>query len=160
VTTALESAAGDTLPEDHEVVFTTVVSDGSPLPPPGPITTRVLDSGSFSAVTRRWCVVARNWTEYGAMWARHSPPMPPGVGAPDVPPPPVDFATEMVIAVFLGPRSWGDRVYITSVTEKDGIVTVVSMEVAGTTAVASHPYEIIAVTRRDGVVSFVHSSAQ
>jgi hypothetical protein len=160
VTTALESAAGATLAEDHEVVFTTAVSDGSLLPPPGPVTIRVLDSGSFSAVTSRWYVVARNSVEYGAMWARHRPPMPPGVGAPDVPPPTVDLAKEMVIAVFLGPRSWGDRVYITSVEEREGILTVVSTEVPGTAAVACHPYEIIAVSRRDGVVSFIHATAQ
>jgi hypothetical protein len=47
--------------------------------------------------------------------------MPPGIGAPDIGPPAVDFATEIVVAVFLGDRPDGAWPEFTGVAaEGDG----------------------------------------
>jgi hypothetical protein len=101
-----------------------VVPPPRPPPPPGPTvpTLRVLLAGVSSAIHAEETAVVRDWPSYGALWARHSPPMPPGVGAPDIGPPAVDFGKEIVVAVFLGDRMNGETAEFTGVVaEGDGL---------------------------------------
>ncbi len=148
--------------------FEYVSPPGSPIPPrpgppPGPSgpALRILDTGLYSAIHAGETAVARNWTEYGALWARHHPPVPPGLGVPDVGPPNVDFATEIVVAVFLGDRSNGET------------ATVLAVAAAGTGAAVTwaevllgpgcpvpmyvqmpSPYALAAISRVAGTVTF------
>jgi hypothetical protein len=143
--------------------FTTGMSEPPPIiitpPPPGAFTYRILESGLHSAITTAENVVARTAMEYSEMWARHRPPWPPGIGAPEVPPPQVDFATEMVVAVFLGHRTFSERVTFISVAAGGGGLQTAYLEIPGMAAGVTHPYEIIAVTRVSGPVTFAHSIA-
>jgi hypothetical protein len=74
------------------------------------LTLRTVASGARSRVTEPLETVARTPADWLALWARHS--------APGVPPPPVDFDREMVLAVFLGRRpTSGFQVVITGADE-------------------------------------------
>jgi hypothetical protein len=115
----------------------------------------------MSAVTTAMTAVARDQTEWSVLWAQHSPPMPPGVGAPDVAPPSVDFSTEIVAAVFLGTRSSGGyTVSVLSVEAEgeDGAVVNWEERAPGAgcivTTALTQPFVLIAMKRVEGPVSF------
>jgi hypothetical protein len=74
--------------------------------PPGPASPwRTLDQGNDSGIFAYETAVARSPAQYAALWSRHRPTG--GATAPAV-----DFAKEMVIAVFLGSRPTGTTVQI------------------------------------------------
>jgi len=161
-----ETGRGWTYTGDGGIVFT-------PSPPVGggggggggggdplPLTFTELLSGSYSTIQVARTFVVKNAQEYSIFWSQHSPPMPPGVGAPDVAPPFVDFSKHMVVGVFLGPRNTGGySVKITSV-EALGNGAKVSYEESQpgpncvVTQAITYPFVIAIVTRVDGPVTF------
>jgi hypothetical protein len=127
---------------------------------PGPMTFRILASGSASLITTAQTRVARDWTEYGQLWVEHNGSMPPGVGAPDVGPPIVDFDKEIVVAVFLGTKpTSGFDVSILSVKAlgSGAQVDYLEREVGpgcGAAAVITQPFVLAAITKVSGSVMF------
>jgi PrcB C-terminal len=108
---------------------------------------RTVALGSRSRVTEPLEIVVRTPAEWTALWARHSDP--------GVPLPPVDFAREMVVAVFLGHRpTSGYQVQITGVDEvgagPDLEVTYRTLEPAAGSVrrpVITMPFHIVALPR-------------
>lgn len=143
-----------------------IVPRDRPLPPPGPPvpTLRILLAGAYSAIHAEETAVVRDWPSYGALWARHSPPMPPGVGAPDIGPPDVDFGKEIVVAVFLGDRMNGETAEFTGVAaEGDGLRVAWSEVLLGPTCpvpmyvtIPSH-FVFAAISKTAGAVAFTKS---
>jgi PrcB C-terminal len=115
---------------------------------------RTIALGSRSRVLEPLEIVARAPAEWAALWARHS--------EPGVPLPPVDFAREMVVAVFLGRRSTSD--YQVRITSADEVGTGPDLEVtyrefdaaAGTVRrpVITMPFHIVALPRSAMSVRF------
>ncbi len=126
----------------------------------GTVSFRLLESGGYSAISTAENAVARSVSEYVALWARHSPPMPPGLGAPDSAPPVVDFNREIVVGIFAGYRpSGGFDVQVTSVARVgDGLVVRYdSIEPAPNRVVSdvlTTPFTLVAIPRVSGPVTF------
>jgi hypothetical protein len=121
---------------------------------------RILDSGEFSAITAGELAEARDFTDYGQLWSRHDPPMPPGIGAPDIGPPPVDFSKEIVVGVFLGSRPMTGYAAAILAVDRNGDGATVSWEerqpgpdCVGDTVVTS-PFVLVAVTRGAGALDW------
>jgi hypothetical protein len=96
-------------------------------------------------------VVVRSAAEWGALWKQH---------APERPVPAVDFAREMVAAVFLGSRPTGGfAVEIVGAGAKAGSVVVQYRETkpapdAIAAQILTSPVHLVAVPRADGDVKF------
>lgn len=109
--------------------------------------------GDGSRIASPRCVVARDGSEWGALWAAHS--------GPDTPEPAVDFETRMVAAVFAGERPTpGFDVAITgSRREGSGLVLLVDETQPRADSVAAQlitsPFHIVTLPRFDGQVEFV-----
>ena len=112
---------------------------------------RVLDSGDQSNMDDGRQVVARTAAELNTLWRLH---------APDRPQPGVNFATEMVVGVFIGSRpSAGFAVEILGVEERGGATVVRYRETAPgrdaiTAQVITSAYQLVAVPKRTGEVRF------
>lgn len=112
---------------------------------------RVLDAGDQSNMDDGRQAVVRSAAEWTALWRLH---------APDRPQPNVDFATEMVVGVFVGSRpSAGFAVEILGVEETGGTTVVRYRETvpgrdAITAQVITSAYQLVAVPRRAGPVRF------
>ncbi len=117
----------------------------------GPAAPRVLDSGDQSNMDDGRQAVVRSPAELSALWRLHAP------GRPE---PKVNFATEMVVGVFVGSRpSAGFAVEITGVDEQGGTTVVHYREtVPARDAIAAQvitsAYQLVAVPRRTGDVRF------
>ncbi len=115
------------------------------------VTPRVLDSGDQSNMDDGRQVVARTAAELNTLWRLH---------APDRPQPGVNFATEMVVGVFIGSRpSAGFAVEILGVEERGGATVVRYRETAPgrdaiTAQVITSAYQLVAVPKRTGEVRF------
>lgn len=113
-----------------------------------------LAQGSRSRVTETMEVVVRAPAEWATLWTRHAGP---GVAAP-----PVDFARDMVVAVFLGRRpTSGVGVQITAVHEtgagRDLEVTYQEFDAAAGTMrrpVITTPFHIVSLPRSEMAVRF------
>ena len=123
---------------------------------PAPVIWRDLDSGQMSQVGTARQAVARTDAEYEALWFDHRGTLPPNQGKP-----PVDFTTEMVVAVFIGTRvSSGYSAVVTDVTGDDtGIVVTFEERYPGANCppglpVVISPYAFVAVSRISGSVAF------
>lgn len=66
---------------------------------PVPASTTTIAAGSHSAVAEPDARIARTPAQWAALWSEHA-----AAQLPASSPPPVDFETEMVVAVFLGSR--------------------------------------------------------
>ena len=105
----------------------------------------------MSGVDRPRQVVARTEAEWKALWRDH---------AGDTPPPPVNLASRMVVAVFLGSRgSAGYAVEITGVRKDGDALVIVWREMRpGADAVAAQvitsPAHLATVPRFEGAVRF------
>jgi VWFA-related protein len=122
-----------------------------PAPPSGPVAMTTINSDQMSGIDRPQQSVVRTDAEWQALWKQH---------APGRPAPAVDFAKNMVVAVFLGSRSSGGfQVQITGV-RTDGADLVVEWTERRPgrdqvdAAVMTAPAHIVAVPRRDGNVRF------
>nr|WP_316642689.1 hypothetical protein [uncultured Roseateles sp.] len=117
-----------------------------------------LEQGNLSGVTTAQNTVVRDATAWAALWAQHKKAT--GSTTP-VTPPAVDFAKDMVVAVFLGNSPGGcDGVNITSANQGTAKL---SVEYQATTApvstvcpaVISTPAHIVTVPRSTTPVEFV-----
>jgi hypothetical protein len=146
-----------------------IVGNGTTEPPPGgggggggttPLSFRVLDQGTDSLISSFRLTEARDIAAWGALWCEHHGVMPPGVGAPDIGPPLVDFDTEIVVGIFLGTRpTAGFTVDVVSVAASGDGLAVDYLEVekgasCGVAQVITTPFVLVAVTRRDGPVTY------
>jgi hypothetical protein len=102
--------------------------------------------GHRSGVRESVQTVARNQAEWSALWKRHAsiepnPPLPPAV----------DFAKEIVVAVFLGEKPTGGHdIEITSVEQRDGSLLVSFVERSPqpggvTTQALTQPFHMVKV---------------
>jgi protease stability complex PrcB-like protein len=114
-------------------------------------TVRTIDKGGQSNIEAAKQVVAKTPQEFAALWQPHNG---------DKPAPKVDFATEMVVAVFMGSRpTAGFSVEILSAAERGGQLVVtyrerMPSEGAMTAQVLTAPYHIAAIPKSDKPVSF------
>lgn len=112
---------------------------------------RVLDQGDQSSIDEARQSVARSPAELDALWRLH---------APSRPQPKVDFAREMVAAVFLGMRpTAGFAIEIVGTREEAGALVVQYRERqpargSFTAQVLTFAYAIVALPRREGAVRF------
>ena len=112
--------------------------------------------GAHSRLTDALDVVVRTADEWTALWARHAGPGPP---------PAVDFARQLVVAVFAGRRpTSGYRIEITGVQVVDQEIRVVSQErapLAGALSlpVVTTPFHVIRIPRSELTVRVLHSPA-
>src|SRR5690348_17207121 len=119
------------------------------LQPPSAL--RTIDKGAQSNIDTARQAVAHNEAEFAAIWKAHNY---------DRPAPAVDFAREMVVAVFMGSRPTGGfSTEIVSAAERDGRFVVTYRERApGSGAIAAQvltaPYHIAAVTKSEKPVVF------
>ena len=121
---------------------------------------RTLHQSSFPSMTAFQTVVLRTQSAYSTEWFRRYPPPPPGVGAPVVSPPPVDFSREIVVLIDLGTRPTGG--YSVAVTQAEASGTGLRISWQETkpgancvvTMATMNPFVFAAVTRRDGTVTF------
>jgi hypothetical protein len=112
---------------------------------------QTINADVMSGVDRAEQVIARNDTEWKALWQRHAP----GRNAPTI-----DFTKQMAVAIFLGSRpSGGYRVEITGV-RTEGNTLVVQWSEAGpgpgqmAAQVMTSPAHIVTVPRHTGEVRF------
>lgn len=107
-------------------------------------TPRTIEKGDQSNVDDAKQVVVRDAAQWRTLWQQH---------APDRPLPPVDFAKESVVAVFMGSRpTAGYSVAILSTTEGGGALIVRYRETrpapgAITAQVLTFPYHIVAIPK-------------
>jgi len=117
-------------------------------PPPA---LRTIDKGAQSNIDTARQAVARTEAEFAAIWKAHTY---------DRPAPAVDFAREMVVAVFMGSRpTAGFSTEIVSAAERDGRLVVTYRERAPgagaiTAQVLTAPYHIAAVPKSEKPVDF------
>ncbi len=123
----------------------------APVAPPAPVPMTPISSDQMSAIDTSRQVVAKTAAEFQSLWRAH---------APGRPLPNVDFAANMIIAVFLGSRpSAGYSVQITGVRrEGDALVVTWAERGPGPDQMAAQvmtaPAQIVAVPRFDGPVRF------
>jgi uncharacterized membrane protein len=109
--------------------------------------------GDSSGIVRPGRTIVRNSVEWQALWAAHA--------GPAVPAPEVDFASEMVAAVFAGERpNPGHEIAIVEARDEDAAVVVVVNEVVparGSVAaqIIVAPFHIARMARHDGPVRFI-----
>jgi hypothetical protein len=114
-----------------------------------PVTT--INTDRMSGIDAAQQIVVRTEVEWNALWQKH---------APGRPAPSIDFAKNMVVAVFLGSRpSAGYAVQITDVVNEGNALIVrweESRPAAGTSAAAvmTAPAHLVSVPRREGPVRF------
>jgi len=112
---------------------------------------QTLNSDMMSGIDRPEQVVARTADEFRSLWQRH---------APGRPVPVVDFAKQMILAVFLGSRpSGGYQAEITGITTQGDVMVVQWAERRpGPEQVAAQvmtsPSHLVAVPRSAGEVRF------
>ena len=121
----------------------------------GGVTWRVLTTGDTSTPTVQTTLVARDEAGYAQAWIMHIGPILTFAGPPDV-----DFASEMVLGVYLGGRpSTGYSVRITDIVpENDGLRVTVEETQPGpgrvVATVITQPSVLVAVSKVPGTVTF------
>ena len=120
-----------------------------------PITT--IAKGDGSGIVKPGRTIVRNPVEWQALWAAHA--------GPAVPAPDVDFARDMVVAVFAGERpSPGYEIAIADVRDEGDALAVAVNESAprhGRVAaqIVVSPFHIAQLPRHEGQVRFVDATA-
>jgi hypothetical protein len=108
--------------------------------------TRTIEKGDQSNIDDAKQVLVRTEAEWTKLWQQHNP---------DRPRPKVDFAKEMVVAVFMGSRpNAGFSTTITSAMAANGALVVRYQETApvpgGVSAqILTFPYHIVAIAKAD-----------
>jgi PrcB C-terminal len=112
---------------------------------------RTIARGDQSGVDTARQVVVRTAAEWTALWRQH---------APEQPPPAVDFAKEMIVAVFLGTRNTaGYSVEILGADAGQGSLTVRYRQRAPapdaiTAQIITSPFHIVAIPKSSAEVKF------
>ena len=120
-----------------------------------PASVRTLGKGPMSGIDDARQVAIRTRAEWDVLWKAHTS------GAALGEQPAVDFASEMVLGVFLGTRpTAGYSVEIVRTVKVNGAVRVEYVESAPgrgsvTAQVLTAPFHLVAVPREDGPVEFV-----
>lgn len=118
---------------------------------PGGAPFRLLDKGDQSNMDDARQAVARTADEWNTLWRLHTP---------DRPQPKVDFAREMVVAVFMGSRpTAGFAIEIVRSREEAGALVVQYRETRPargllTAQVITSAYHIVALPARSGAIRF------
>ena len=101
-------------------------------------------------------IVARNQSDWSALWKRHA-----AIESNPLPLPAIDFSKEIVVAVFLGEKPTGGHdIEITSVEQRDGSLMVSFVERSPqpggvATQALTQPFHIVRVaTQTPGTVTF------
>jgi hypothetical protein len=119
-----------------------------------PVTT--IQKGNFSGVHEPLQAVIRTAAEWESLWKRHA-----SIQSPPSPPPVVDFATEMVVGVFLGEKPRGGyEIEIKSAELKDSVLYVYYVEKSpspGGVAIQAltQPFHLVKLPRNDVPVVFL-----
>ncbi|MEN8149917.1 MAG: protease complex subunit PrcB family protein [Planctomycetota bacterium] len=130
----------------------------------GAVAVRTLSYGSFPASSTFQAMVLRTEQAYSTEFRRRFPPPPPGMGMPIYSPPPVDFTMEMVVLIDLGSRSTGGYTVGVSRAVENGTGLLVYWQETrpgancAVTMAITNPFVFVAVSRRDGAVSFTGST--
>jgi hypothetical protein len=117
----------------------------------------ILARGLSSGVAEPTQIVVRSPTEWAALWSRH-------MRTPTAPPPSVDFAHDMVVALFLGERTTGGyAVEITQIERTDvGLLiryrTTKPDPNTMQTQAFTQPFLMVKLARVDGPVTFICES--
>lgn len=120
-----------------------------------PVDLETIDRGTHSGVRDARKLVIRDALTWGALWSEHT------FGQVPPPPlPPVDFAREMVIAVFLGEKPTSG--YAAEIVEirltAEGLLVRVKATIPPSGVpllqVLTQPFHIVKVPRYDGPVAF------
>jgi protease stability complex PrcB-like protein len=117
-----------------------------------------LAKGLSSGVAEPAQLVVRSPTDWVALWGRHT-------RTQTAPPPPVDFARDMVVALFLGERPTGGyAVEITQIERTDASLSIRYRTTrpdpsAIRTQALTQPFHLIKLPRADGPVTFIAESA-
>lgn len=117
------------------------------------LTFRVIASGTASLITTTQNRVARDQAAWNSLWNEH-------LGAQKPPLPAVDFASEIVVGVFLGTRPTGGYTAGVLAVEAEGAGAKVSFEERQpgqnciTTQALTQPFVLVAITRVEGAISF------
>lgn len=110
-----------------------------------------LTRGQQSGIEERREVVVRDAEALAALWRVH---------APGEPPPPVDFATSMIVGIFAGLRNTGGHeIEVTGLVRDDDTLIVTYRARAPdrgamTAQVLTFPYHLVRVARHEGPVRF------
>ncbi len=123
---------------------------------PSEVTFQTLSKGSRSGVRDRRQVILRSQAEWNALWAQHV-----SVDMNPAPPPTINFATDLVVAVFLGEQpTGGSDVVISRAQRSDGTVIIYFRERAPApgaivTQSLTQPFHIVRINNSvDSMVSF------
>jgi len=114
-----------------------------------------IGKGFFSGFTERKNWVIRTQEQWAELWSIHT-----STRIPHTSPPAIDFARDMVLAVFMGQRpSGGFSIEITKVEKVENTIVVFFRETepapeAEVTAVLTQPYHIIKIEKTDLPVIF------
>ncbi|MBQ5948439.1 hypothetical protein [Massilia sp. ST3] len=132
---------------DEKVEFVKVAS--------GSLALRTLDHGNASLVASPRKVVVRDEAAFRALWAEHA--------GPEAKAPAVDFASQMVIGVFLGPRSTCYGTSIEQVSRSADHITVHQVNTEpgpgiACIALVGHPAHLVAVERSELPVEFAEET--
>ena len=117
---------------------------------------RTLDKGGQSGISMPRQVVVQSAEEWAALWRAH---------APDRPQPPVDFARETVVAIFMGTRpTAGFAIEIVGYRDAGSDLVVQYREAipprdAITAQVLVSPFHVVAIPRRAAKVTFEKAGA-
>lgn len=120
---------------------------------PIPLTT--IQKGNFSGIGEALEAVMRTPTEWENLWKRHV-----SIQSPPAPIPPVDFAKEMVAAVFLGQKNTGGYEVEITKAQRNGPALQIFYNVKapqpGGMAIQAitQPFHIVKMPRSDGTVRF------
>jgi PrcB C-terminal len=123
-----------------------------------PVTT--VEKGNFSGIAEPLETVVRTPAEWESLWHRHV-----SIQSPPSPLPQINFADEMVVAVFLGQKnSGGYEITITNAQRKASEVEVfyaIQTPKSGALAIQAitQPFHIVKMPRSDGPVHFVRNSS-
>lgn len=121
------------------------------LMPQNTIATVTMAQGAHSAVEEPKQAVARTASEWQALWREH---------AGSEPVPAIDFAKEMVAAVFLGTRPTGGYGVDIFAARREGAVLIVEYRErrpppgALASQALTSPFHIVRIARHDGTVTF------
>lgn len=117
---------------------------------------KTVAQGTASGIREPKFVVIRHEQEWKALWAAHTGPV-----TPPAPLPAVDFATEMIVAVFAGERPSGGQGIVVETIEAEkrrGTLVVVYRQTppgAASSQALTQPFHMVKTETIEGAATFV-----